>query len=200
MKTELQTVQITRNELVNVLRNNNRSMFISMVTNCPVKMNRYLDYWLVDENGKKRKNPNPTVNPFFTEGIIDHSEKYRIVTGFDYERSVNRRREKEGKETDFVSGEGKEVWFNMVSKSLVTDKKTGEKFYLRYQFHPTSTLNTEYRFGDDVIGRELFQSFMTQKTESYKNQGLDDTLNFQVVNVENIEEISIEGFHYILSD
>jgi hypothetical protein len=192
---------ITRSELKGILENVNNPDMISFISKVPVKMNQYLDYWLVGENGKKSKNPNPTVNPFLENGIFNLSKKFKIITGFDYENSVNNRLKKEGKEQNFVSGEGREVWFEMISKGLVTDKKTHQKFYLRYQFLKDSVTSTEYLYNGNPILKQLFESYMTQKNEdSYQNQGLDDTLNFQVCNLDNILEISMGGEKYQLTD
>lgn len=207
------TSVITRTQLINILSGVNNPDMISFISKVPVKMNQYLDYWLVGENGKKSKNPNPTVNPFFESGIYDLSRKYKIVTGFDYEKSINRRLEKEGKEGNFeggykptideVTGEVKqrEVWFDMISKGLVTDKKTRSKFYLRYQYMKDSTIGQpEYLHNGNPIMKEIFESFMTKKSEGYSNQGLDETLNFQVVDINNLVTISMGGEVYDLID
>lgn len=192
--------QISRTSMRTILSEVNNPDMISFVSKTPEKMNQYLDYWLVGENGKKTKNPNPTPNPFFEGGIFNLSKKYKIVIGFDYEKSVNRRLEKEGKESNFVSGEGREVWFDMISKGLVTDKKTGSKFYLRYQYQKDSTTKTEYLYNGNPIMKQLFESYMTKKSNSYSNQGLDDTLNFQVCDLNNILEITMGGEKYELVD
>ena len=197
-----QITQISRNEMVNVLTDVNNPQFISFVSNVPQKMNKFLDYWLIGENGKKSKNPNPTENPFMENGIIEHSKKYKIVTGFDYEDSVNGRRKREGKEEDFESGQGREVWFELISKGLVTDKKTHSKFYLRYQYCEDSKIGVpEFIHNGTVIDKEIFSQFLTKKnTDSYSNQGLEDTLNFQVCDLNNIEEITMNGVRYELTD
>ena len=196
----IETVEISRSEMINILRNVNNPDMVGMITITPEKMNQYLDYWLVDENGKKTKNPNPTINPFYNDGIYKVSRKFKIITGFDYEKSINRRLEKEGKESDFESQ--KPVWFEMISKGLVTDRKTHSKYYFRYQYQNDSTIESEHFFNGDKVEKTLFESFMTQKDfeSQYSNQGLDDTLNFQVCNVENIEYLSMGGIHYHLTD
>jgi len=203
---------ITRVQMKDILSNVNNPDMISFISKTPEKMNQYLDYWLIGENGKKTKNPNPTPNPYFESGIMNLSKKYKIVTGFDYENSVNNRLKREGKEQNFVSGykptvdengevKQREVWFDMISKGLVTDKKTHQKFYLRYQFLKDSTVTTEYLYNGNPILKQLFESYMTKKSEnSYSNQGLDDTLNFQVCDLNNILEISMGGEKYELTD
>jgi hypothetical protein len=205
------TRTITRVQMMGILTGVNNPDMISFVSKTPVKMNEYLDYWLVGQGGKKSKNPNPTRNPF-TEGVYNFSRKYKIITGFDYQNSVNRRLEKEGKEGNFVGGykptvdektgeiKQREVWFDIISKGLVTDKKTRSKFYLRYQYLVDSVIGQpEYLYNGNTIEKNMFESYMTQKnTDSYSNQGLDDTLNFQVCDLNNIVTISLGGEVYEL--
>lgn len=190
-------MEITRTEMRRILEGVNNPDMISFISLTPEKMNQYLNYWITDEGGKKCKNPNPTPNPYFEMGIFNLSRKYKIITGFDYGKSVNRRREKEERPTDFVP---KENWFEVISKGLVTDKKTHTKYYLRYQFLEDSTISCEYRFNGDTIEKRLFESYLTKKSEGYKNQGLDDELMFQVCDLDNILEISMGKEHYILVD
>lgn len=201
MKTEQTLVQVSRTEMKNILSEVNTPQFISFESKTPQKMNKWLDYWLMVE-GSKKKNPNPTPNPYLESGIINQQVKIDIVIGFDYENSVNGRREKEGKETDFESGQGREVWFEMISKSLVTDKKTGMKFYLRYQFTDRShTKENTYIHNENPIEKQLFQDYLVKKnTDSYSNQGLDNTLNFQVCDLKNIVSITMNHFKYVLTD
>jgi hypothetical protein len=193
-------VQVTREEMKNLLSEINTPQFISMVTNVPQKMNKFLDYWLENE-GRRTKNPNPTRNPYEEGSIIQHMKKIDIVIGFDYEDSVNGRRKREGKEEDFVSGEGREPWFNMISKSLVTDKKTGTKFYLRYQFTDRShSDNPEYFHYGNPIEKQLFEDYLIQKKSDYSNQGLDNTLNFQVCDLRHVEVITMNHVEYTLTN
>jgi hypothetical protein len=182
-------VPVLKNELESI----NTPTFVSLISKVPVGMNQYLDYWIYDENGKKRKNPNPTRNPYYDEGIYNLSRKYKIVTGFDYVKSVTRRRNDEGIDEVF---ESKENWFNVISKGLVTDKSTGSKFYFRYQYQLDSTLEQEYLYKNDPIGRELFESYEKEKS-NYENQGVDDPCRFQVCNLENVLELTINGTKYI---
>jgi len=156
-------------------------------------MNKYLDYWVINEEGKKKKNPTPTPNPYYEEGIINHSRKYKIITGFDYVKSVTRRRNDEGIEEVF---EPKENWFDVISKGLVTDKSTHSKLYFRYQYQNDSTLDQEYLYRGDRIGRELFEQFEVERS-NYENQGVNDPCKFQVCDLDNILELTMNGTKYI---
>lgn len=176
------TKEISRVEMKDILSGVNFPTFVGTVSNTPVEMNKFLDYWIIVNEGKK-KNPNPTPNLFFDKGVFKLSKKYQIVTGFDYEKSVNRRLESEGKEPEF---ESQENWFEPISKGLVTDKKTGTKFYFRYQHTDQSTIWKEYHYDGQPIEEQLFKSFMKEKDNFYKNQGLENPLMFQVCNLNNI--------------
>ena len=224
MTTMTVTKVITRSNVRTILSEVNNPDMISFVSRTPEKMNQYLDYWLIGDNGKKTKNPNPTPNPFFEGGVYNLSRKYKIVTGFDYEKSINRRLEKEGKEGSFEGGykptpmlnkdgqpmmdengqpmmKQREVWFDILSKGLVTDKKTHSKFYLRYQFLKDSTIGQpEYFHNGNTIEKQMFESYLTKKSEGYQNQGLDDTLNFQVCDLNNLLFLSMGGEVYELID
>jgi len=195
MAKQRNPINITRGELVEILRNVNSPMFISFISKTPVKMNQYLDYWVIDpQTGRKMKNLHPTRNPYFDSGVLNLSRNYKIVTGFDYENSVNGRREKEGKDTNFV---GKDNWFEVVSKGLVINKNDGNKFYIRYQRQPDSILEQEYIFDGNMIEKQLFESYMTKRSE-YENQGLDNPLRFEVCSIDNLLQISINNEVYVL--
>jgi uncharacterized protein (DUF2164 family) len=189
---------INRNDLKTLLLNFKGNGMISMISDTPVKMNQFLDYWVINEEGKKKKNPNPTPNPYFESGIRKVSRKYQINIGFnDYEKLVNDRREKEGLERDF---EQEDNWFEVLSPSLVTDKKTHSKFYLRYQRTDKSTLETEYNFEGNEIEKQLFESFISKSGSDYSNQGVENTLKFEVCELENLKEVVWNGTKYILVD
>ena len=199
---KIKPMELQRTELKRILSGVNNPDMVSYTSLTKQDMNQYLDYWLVNGEGKKSKNPNPTSNPYFENGIWKYSKMYKVVTGFDYEKSVNRRLEKEGKESDFVSGHkdtDREVWFQMVSKGLVTDRKTGTKFYFRYQIQPDSEIGEpEFRFNGNPIMKQLFESYLTKSNNFYNNQGLDNPLMFLVCDLNNILTLSMGGEKYEL--
>jgi len=212
MKTQT-LVQVSREEMKVILSDVNTPQFISFESKTPQKMNKWLDYWLVDENGKRSKNPTPTMNPYLESGIVNHQVKIDIQTGFDYEDSVNGRRKKEGIEGEFKGGytptvdqDGnetqREVWFDMISKGLVTDKKTGSKFYLRYQFTKRShSKDNKFIFEGNSIDKQLFDSYLVKKnTDSYSNQGLENSLKFQLCDLKNILTITMNHHKYVLTE
>lgn len=189
-----QVVTVNEVELINILSNVNTPQFVSGIFDVKVEMKKFLDYWIINNEGKKKKNPNPTPNPYYESGIRKVSKKYKLVTGFDYENSVNNRLKKEGKEGNF---ETKENWFEIISKGLVVNKNNPNKFYFRYQYQPDSTTKTTSFFQGNEIEKELYESYVNEIND-YENQGLDNPLRFQVVGIENIEEITLGGTHYYL--
>ncbi len=193
---EKQTVRMARNAFaMTVLANINYVTFCSTKGCTYMKMNKYDKYWNVDvATGKKSKNPNAILNPYFEAGIKKFAYKYKIVTGFDYVNAVGDRREAEGKEREFQQGE---AWFEQVSKALVIKKGEPEKMYFRYQYLQDSTVTREFTFNGQPIQKAAFQQFLLPPSD-YKNQGLDKTLNFQVIALDNLQEITLNGIHYIL--
>lgn len=191
---EKQVVRVTKSELVTILSEVNNPTLVGGIFDVPEDMNKYLDYWVINDEGKRKKNPNPTPNPYFESGIRKVSRKYKLVTGFEYEDNVNKRREKEGKEPDFKS---KENWFDVVSKGLVVHKSDPTKFYFRYQYQPDSTTETTSYFEGNPIDKQLYQSFLSEKS-NYENQDLDNPLRFQVVSIDNIVQLNMENVRYVV--
>lgn len=193
-KTKVEKV-ITRAELKEILLGVNSPKFISMKTKTEVGMNKYTNFWIEDENGNKVRNSNRV--PWKRGPVYKVSKKISLITGFNYETSVNGRLVREGKEPNFKPGEGQ---FKQLSKGLVTDKKTESKFYVRYQRMKSSTVNTEYVPSDgNPIELAMFKNWMKSKSEN-TNQGLDNPLNYEVCNLDNVLEITINGCHYTLTN
>ena len=186
--------EMTTYDLKNYLQTINEPKWFGMETLVPKKMNDYLDYWVINNEGKKKKNPNPTPTPFKEQGIWSYTRCYKMMTGFDYVESVKRRRVNEDLTPEFQNEDDKEIWFNMVSKGLVVHKDNPNQFYFRYQRTETSVLEQEYRHGKMTpIEKHLFESFLTQSRNHYENQGLEHSLRFEVVKLENIIRLNIDG-------
>ena len=168
-------MRITENELVEILRG------VEFPTMTSIVSNTELDLY-------KRN------NPYF--GVRKFSQKYKLLTGFDYDKSVDRRQKNEGVDQIDTDPNGHGVWFDIVSKGLVTDKKTHSKYYFRYQYQDDSTIKSDYVFNGDPIERVMFTQFEKEKKDNYQNQGLENPLKFQVCKIENIDTMSINGEHY----
>jgi hypothetical protein len=122
-----------------------------------------------------------------------------IQTGFDYEGQLERKYKKEGI-TPIENEDKKESWFTQVSKCLVVSKKNPDNFYFRYQDHDTSYLDTKYIFEGNSIDKVLFQQYVRENKNDYSKyqNGLENTLNFKVVNLDHIKRIKILKQEYTI--
>jgi hypothetical protein len=204
---------ITVSNLIQLLLNiiNPMAFWCSFRSVTTVKMNQYLDYWLInDKTGKRTKNPNPTLNPYYDK-VICVAWRKDILINFDYQKAINNRLEKEGKTADFQASKN---WFQHVgdSKIVVEHKTDTSKKYLAYQYvlrtatqdeqtqitdskHKVSRSEYEYYFEGKPIDKETILQYMKEPS-SYDNQGLENTLNFQVMAIEHIKFISLNGETY----
>lgn len=187
---------ITETQLVEILRGINDPTFSAFkAISKRTDLNKY-DAYFVEIEGKKKKNPNAERNPYLENGIINYAEKYKIITGFEYVDSVERRMKAAGiiKPT-FEKGE---AWHKAVSKALSVHKEKENDFYFRYQYQEDSNTLLEHYHNNDKIGYELFEKFL-QDRKNYGNQieqGVQDPCQFQVISVKNILSISIDKNRY----
>lgn len=186
---------ITENGLVEILREKNTSSFSAFKSLTKrADMNKY-DAYFTEVEGKKKKNPNAVLNPYKDEGIFNYAEKFRIVTGFDYRNAITDRMKKAGIVEDFESGSS---WHIALSNSLSTHKDKPNEFYFKYQYTETSNTTLEYYHQNDPIAYAMFERFL-QDREDYSNQtkqGLEKTLNIQLISIKNLLTISIDGQKY----
>lgn len=112
--------------------------------------------------------------------------------GFDYESGVNRRREKEGKETDFQS---KSNWHEPVINNgsitaLSRHCKTGE-LYLRCNVLKSNSVYVNIENGE-IVEKEALDPFL-QKTDYKSSQGLDDSqITFNCYKLDSIKSITFD--------
>lgn len=183
---------LTPIELKNYLQNINQLCFLSMEMITPKRMNDYRDYW-VEIDGKKKKNPNPTPNPF-TDGIFSHSKMYRLITGFNYKETVERRRKRKKLVPTFQTPSDRKPWFIHISNCLVRHKEDESKFYFMYLRCHRSMLEHRYLYQNNPIEKQLFEDYLTKNNNPYGNQGLgDDSVPVEVVSLENIKTLHING-------
>lgn len=186
-------LQLTPQQLKVYLQNINKLSFFGMEMVTQKKMNEYLDYYLIDENGKKTKNPNPTRNPF-TDGIYSHSRMFRLICGFDYKKTVERRRKRKGLEPSFQTPSDRKPWFRHVSNCVVEHVDDPNKSYFMYLRCHRSMIEHEYLYQNNPIEKQLFEDYLTKSNNKYGNQGLgNDSVPVEVVSLENIKFINING-------
>lgn len=185
-------MNVTKNEFKEVLSGIDTFVpNVGLTTLKKVKMNKYLDFKV---NGKQ----NP--NPYYDQTLIEQRLS-NIQTGFDYFEQLDRKYTKEGIEP-IVNEDKKEIWFNIVSKSLVVSKSNPNNFYFRYQDHTSSYLETKYLFEGNSIDKVMLQQYLIEsKTDYSKYQnGLENTLNFKVLSLDHIKRIKILKQEYTIID
>ena len=162
---------------------------VGLTTLKKVKMNKYLDF---KTSGKS--NPNP-----YYDKVLIEQKLSNIQTGFDYDEQLDRKYKKEGI-TPIVNEDKKESPYELISKSLVRLKSDNTKYYFRYQDHNSSYLDTQYLLEGNSIEKLLFQQYMIDtKTDYSKYQnGLDNTLNYKVLSLDNIKRIKILKQEYTI--
>lgn len=189
----MKTLKFTINQLKDYLSKVDKLTFVSMETITPKRMNDYLDYW-IEVDGEKKKNPNLTPNPFLPEGIYSHSRLYRIITGFNYKDSVERRRKRKGLPPTFQNQTDKKIWYRHISNTLVQNVYDESKYYFKYLRCRRSMLEHEYLYKGNPIEKHLFESYLVTSNTRYGNQGLgEDSVPIEVVSLSNIRTLSING-------
>ena len=176
-------MNITKHDFKEVL--SNVDFFVSNVgltTLKKVKMNKYLDFRV---SGKD--NPNP-----YYERVLIEQRLSNIQTGFDYVKQLTGKYKREGI-VPVENEDKKDIWFNIVSKSLVVDKKTGSKFYFRYQDHESSYIDVTYTFNGEPIEYNLVRPYVKEsKTDYSKYQnGLDNPTQAKLLNIKYIKRMAI---------
>jgi hypothetical protein len=139
---------------------------------------------LVDARARK------TGNPF---AKILKLSKVNGMTGADYEKSVNRQLDREGKDQlSFTANERK--WGERIGPALVSN---GGKLYL--VIHPQRTAKPVY-FGQNETGlrhvsKETIAAFLPAPKPA-TNQGTDKEIVYRNYSLENITALSIGGKTY----
>lgn len=208
MKNAKNIVHCTPDEFVEVLKTKDTAKLVAGIFDTPVDFNKY-DKLYLEVDGKRKKNPDAVLNPFFEEGVRCVSKKFKLVTGFHYEESLRKQweaenaaenalRRSQGLPEKVMTWNRGETWYNLVTKTLAVHKNDPTKFYFRYQYLDDSIIYADYYFQGNDIDRTIFKQFLKDKSKAYKNQGLDDPTAVQVVSIDNIIECTIDGTTYIL--
>lgn len=175
MSTEKQIVKVSVPEIIEVLKQVEKSTFINVTMETEVRMNK-------------------TNNPFF--GQVRKLSNCNYLIGNDYETRVNSNEEKEGLEGDFVSlkPSGK----SHVSKCVLVDDKTGTTHYLMVErFDEVKPKVTYIQNGIGEILKEQFENFLV-KTSDTSRQDQERKVMVITPKIENIREMSLNGVHYVV--
>lgn len=170
-----QTQEITRQELITILSQVEKSTFINIVSKTKVRMNK-------------------TGNPYYD--MIFKKSKSNYLIGNDYETRVNNNDKKEGGEGNFESVEcsvGKHI-----SKCVLYNEKLNTH-YLMYERFDETPPQVEYEYNGNPIEKQLFESYMT-KVSSTTRQPQERVVKFQTFKMDSINECTLNGTHYVVKD
>jgi len=165
-------MEITKNELINVLNQVEKPTFVHIVMETEPRMRK-------------------TDNPYF--GLIKKVSSGNYLIGTDYENRVNNNSEKEDKERDFVVEPPKGK--RHISKCVLIDTKTESVHYLMMERFDEVKPKVHYVKDGVEIDKVLFQHFMGKVYTSTKQ-----TQNRKVTpitpKIDNIKEINIDKMKY----
>lgn len=175
MVTKIKTrIQISENELLDILMNVTKPTFTNILYRVKVRMNK-------------------TDNPYFEK--VFKTTRGNFFIGGTYQDMVNTRMEKEGIEPNFESLECSVGKHYEGSKCVQFNEKLN-RFYLQYfTFPQTSKLESVYEYEGNFIDRELFRSYEVKKSESSR-QPQENKHIPQSLMLSSIMEISLNGNIY----
>jgi hypothetical protein len=166
-------IRMTRNELVDYLKNITGSTFIGVTVNTIPKMRK-------------------TNNPFFNR--INKRNTIGGIVNFHYDEGVLRRLEKEGKSPDdFKRGTSwHEPILNNNRLTPLCKHKDRDEYYLRLQL--TTIGDPKYLDikTNTEVDKQTISDFLSEQS-SYSNQGLDSPLKILTYSINSIDRISIKG-------
>lgn len=172
-------MNITKNELIELLKGVEKSTFVNLVTETKVRMNK-------------------TGNPYFDKVVKKSSCNY--LMGNEYRKRVITNGENEGIPSEENTFEVEEMKGKKhVSKVVCIDTKTESVHYLMVERFDEIKPKVEYIFEGNEIDKKLFESFMTKVYESQKQQQ-ERKVNVLTFKLENIKEISIGKEKYTVVD
>ena len=152
-------------------------MQATITTRTPVKLNG---------TGRTTK----TKNPFNTVYKI---QKQLVAVNHDYETEVNTQRAVEGKATDFTAGRG----FGTLVAGRSIIEKDGQRYLQAIKLADVGKATYEDAVGNPVTYDEI-KDFVAAGRNAYKNQGLDDAVQFRTFNVENITNLIVKHGDLVL--
>lgn len=131
---------------------------------------------------------NKTGNPYY--GEIVKKSKCNFLLCTDYSKRVNVNRDKEDKETDFVSQTPKGK--KHLSPCVLTDEKTETKLYLFVERFDEIKPKVQFFHNDTPIEKEMFQEFLP-KVYGSGTQGLDREVKPLTYLFDSIVSFSFRG-------
>lgn len=184
MKTENQTiVKVSVNELVNVLKQVEKSTFINVTMETVPNMNK-------------------TGNPFYDKETKKFSVRKltncNYLIGNDYETRVENNMDKEGINGGFESL--KPTGKTHVSKCVLIDDKTQSVHYLMVERFDEIKPKIEYRKNGEPMNEIdllIMKDFLVKVSENSR-QEQEKKVMVITPKIENIRELSLNGIHYVV--
>lgn len=146
-------------------------------------------------------------NPYFEDGLIKTSNTFGGVT-FDYKAGVERRLDKEGKDTDdwqqgtswsqAVVREDNSLTPLSIHKADINDDgsfKPNARVYLRFRFDSSYSKYFSPKFGEIPV--DELRDYLPAPSE-YSNQNLDEPLKFITVCLNNLVSLKMDNIVYKL--
>lgn len=132
---------------------------------------------------------NKTNNPYF--GKVRKQTKTSALINFDYESSVNRGLQKEGKDADFEA-KGRAWGAHVPGTPLLLHK---DKLYLNIR---EISKQSVYVYEDREIGREELAGWLPAYKKN-ENQGLENEVVVRAFGIDGIIAITVDGTDYIVT-
>ena len=172
----MEIITINYEQMTELFSNVEKNTFINLVTVTDVRMNK-------------------TNNPFYGE-VKKHSS-CNFYLGSTYEDRVNSNREKEGKETDFVSEPPKGK--KHISRFVLTDTQTETKRYLMVERFKEVKPIFNFFYKDRPIEYSEFENFVVKSSGSPK-QDLEREIIVNTYSFESIKEFTFNGRKFIVKN
>lgn len=127
-------------------------------------------------------------NPFLGTKKISAAN---VNINFSYANAVNKQRDKENNEEEFVPHARK--WGQRIPKTPLIEHK-GE-FYLEARFMNAPS-NTTYVFNGKIIDKRELTPFMPENNSNAEHQGVEKEIIIRDFKLSNISEIILNKTHY----
>jgi len=176
--TQKEVIQVNTQDLMRVLTQVKGAKPATILTTTEVKMNK-------------------TGNPY--HGRITKQAVANIFLNYNYEKAVNARLVKEGKEANFVASAP--VWGEAIPGTPLVLYKGS--LYLTVGYLTNNTPKSEYFCDGEPIAKDTIADYLKQKSSSAAKQGLEaeDEVVVRKFKLESIKEIRMGGKIYqIIAD
>lgn len=179
-------IEVTPNQLGDVLAQIERAVPVTIVAKTIVRMNKTV-------NGDRSVR-----NPYHDR--VYKVQESNVFVAMDYETAVNKRLIKEGKDADFEASA--RVWGEKIGQSpVIANEKNGvTTHYLQVYFATRNKPKVSYEVLEEdgsfrPSEKEEFENYL-KPSRPYTGQGLDQELAVRTFKLSNIQEVRANGNVY----